>query len=362
MKNKLVLLIFSGLVCLGMSCTSERNPDAIYFQESDLPDPILLTGEKYDFKEIINPYGVFLKNGLAIVFELKNVDDNKFHIIDLVNKRYVGSKGIDGMGPGEISLISQIEGVEGENKVWTFDPELLIYSKFDLSDTSKLAEEQMRAPQTAHFLTELVWTSDSTLLGNAVDGWTKYLHLTSTGDTLALFGNWKDMLVGNEFPRGMEADELDANLVSNLFQGPIRVSQDKRRFVKIGMNVDFVDIIDLENQEVRTIYGPTKEIQDFQITYSAGYQLPVFNASKTTRYADGYAGRDSFYVLFRGKPYSQISSPDNLNRIFEFDYEGNILNHYQLDYPLFGFAVDEANRAIYGVTVDQEPNLVRFDF
>jgi hypothetical protein len=51
-----------------------------------------------------------------------------------------------------------------------------------------------------------------------------------------------------------------------------------------------------------------------------------------------------------------------LNRIFEFDYEGNILNQYQLDFPIYGFAVDEENRGIYAVTLDEEPNLVRFDY
>ncbi|MBN3583883.1 hypothetical protein JYB64_15920 [Algoriphagus aestuarii] len=360
MKYKLILWGF--IIVTFTFCNSKRDPQAIYFQEEDLPEMVFLKGQKFSFSEIMNPYGVFLTNGLALVYEVKNVGDDKFHIIDLENERIIGSKGIDGMGPGEISLISQMEAINGQNKVWTFDPELLIYSKFDLSDTSKLAEEQIKAPQTAHFLTELVWTSDNTLLGNAVDGWTKYLHLTKTGDTLALFGNWKNMIDGNQFPKGINENELDANLISNLFQGPLRASQNKQHFIKVGMNVDYIDIIDLENQDVKTIYGPTQEIQGFQIKYSGGYQMPVYNENKTTRYAGAFAGENSFYVLFRGKPYSQISASGNLNRIFQFDYEGNILNHYQLDFPIFGFAVDEENRAIYGVTVDRDPNLVRFDY
>lgn len=361
MKYKLILWIF--ILVTFTFCNSKKDLKAIYFQEEDLPEKVFLKGSKFNFEEIMNPYGVFLTNGLALVYEVKNVGDDKFHIIDLENERVIGSKGIDGMGPGEISLISQIESVDGQyNKVWTFDPELLIYSKFDLSDTSRLAQEQIRAPQTVHFLTELVWTSDSTLLGNAVDGWTKYLHLTKTGDTLALFGNWKDMVSGNQFPRGINENELDANLISNLFQGPLRASKDKKHFIKVGMNVDYIDIIDLENQTVKTVLGPSHDIQDFQVRYSAGYQMPVYNDDKTTRYAGAFAGENSFYVLFRGKPYSQISALEDLNRIFQFDYEGNILNHYQLDYPIFGFSVDEENRTIYGVTVDRDPNLVKFEY
>jgi hypothetical protein len=51
-----------------------------------------------------------------------------------------------------------------------------------------------------------------------------------------------------------------------------------------------------------------------------------------------------------------------LNRIFEFDYEGNIFNQYQLDFPIYGFVVGEENRGICAVTLDEEPNLVRFDY
>jgi hypothetical protein len=51
-----------------------------------------------------------------------------------------------------------------------------------------------------------------------------------------------------------------------------------------------------------------------------------------------------------------------LNRIFEIDYQGNILNHFHIDYPLMGFTVDEANRKIYGVTIDEDPGIVEFDY
>ncbi|WP_425637317.1 hypothetical protein ACPUEN_17840 [Algoriphagus yeomjeoni] len=75
-----------------------------------------------------------------------------------------------------------------------------------------------------------------------------------------------------------------------------------------------------------------------------------------------FVGKNSFFVLFFGKTYGEISDMSNLNRLFEIDFDGNILNQYQVNYPLNGFSIDEENRAIYGVTVDREPNLVRFDY
>ncbi len=364
MKKIFSIIVITG-ICL-TACTPELSEESsnkiVYFTEKDLPEPFHLKGEKYNIPEMISPRGIFLKDGLAVVFERKNVSNEKFHVIDLVSKSLIRSKGIDGMGPGEVSVITQIEDAGEKDKVWAFDPELRIFSKFDLRDTSKLAETQMKSPETSYFLTNASWTSESTLLGNSVDGWTKYLHLTADGDSLALFGDWKDMINGKEFPGGLKPEELNANLVSNIFQGPMKGSPDKKHYVKVGMSIDYIDIINLEDESILTVYGPRQEIPYFKIGYSFGYQMPDFGANATERYLDVFAGKKSFFVLFFGKAYRELSDTENLNRIFEFDYEGNILNQYQLDFPIYGFAVDEENRGIYAVTLDEEPNLVRFDY
>ena len=344
------------------ACTSKTIDGNIYFTEKDLPPVIELAGEKYSIPEILNPRGLMIKDGLAIIFESKNTTDDKFHIIDLETRRHLTSKGIDGLGPGEITVISQIEDVGEVNKIWVEDPEMRIFSKFDLRDSSKLAEEQVKSPETMFFLTASTWVSESTLLANMADGWDKYIHVTIEGDTLALFGNWKDMIANKELPNGYKEDELDANLVSNVFQGALKGSPDKKHYIKSGIHVDYIDIIDLENYSIKTIYGPTREIPEFNIGYWDGYQMPDFGKNPNERYLDVYPGENSFFALFFGKTYKELGSPENLNRVFEFDYSGNILNQYQLDFPVYGIEVDEKNRAIYAVTVDRDPNLVRFDY
>ncbi|MFT7203112.1 MAG: hypothetical protein ACI8YP_001585 [Algoriphagus sp.] len=170
------------------------------------------------------------------------------------------------------------------------------------------------------------------------------------------------MIKGKELQGGIEVSDLDANLISNIFQGTLKGSPDKRFFVKAGIGVDYIDIITIENHSIQTIYGPDKEIPEFSIGYWDGFQMPQFERDVKDSYLDVYPGTDTFFVLYFGKPYKELGSSNNLNRIFEFDYDGNIINQFQLDYPIYGFAVDEENRAIYGVTVDSEPNLVRFDY
>ena len=360
LRNSIIIIL---LAILFFECTSKEASDNIlYFSEEDLPTIKRLEGEKYNIHEIVNPRSVFLKEDLIIILERKNVRDSKFHVIDLKTGEYLRSKGVDGMGPGEVTVITQIEDTGELGKVWAYDPEMRKFSKYDIYDSSRLAEEEFKSPETSFFLTTVAWAKDETLFGSTVDGWSKYLHLTKKGDTLALLGNWADMIKNRDLPNGYLAEELDANLISNVFQGTIKSNSSKSYLVEVGTRVDYIDIIDIEEKKILTIYGPVKKIQDFSIGYSMSYQMPDFGMNSTLRYLDVYPGEKSFFALFSGKSYRELSGPDNLNRVFEFDYEGNILNQYQLDFPILGIAVDEENKVIYGVTVDREPNLVRFEY
>lgn len=361
-KSTLFITVFFASVFFSCTTNSGSKDDIIYFSEEDLPDPIQLTGEKYEIEEITNPRGLLLTDDFILVFERKNIYDKKFHIIDKQSGKYLRSKGKDGMGPGEITVISQIEEAEESGKVWAYDPEIRKFSKYDLRDSSLLAEEEFRSPETSFFLTRLTWVQNQTFFGSAVDGMTQYLHLTREGDTLHLMGNWRDQVENWELPNGYRPEDLDANLISYIFQGPIKSSPDGEMVVKAGMIIDHIDIINLDGYHTKTIIGPSSDLQHFDIGYSMGYQMPDFGRNSSERYLDVFPSTNSFFALFFGKPYRELSSPDNLNRVFEFDYDGNILNQYQLDMPVYGIAVDEENRIIYGVTVDREPNLVRFEY
>jgi hypothetical protein len=357
---KIFSIIFLLAVLL-FSCKNEPGSDFIVFTEDDLPAPIFLKGKKYNFEEIINPRYIFLKEGHLIVTERKNEYDNKIHIIDIANETYKSSKGIHGLGPGEITLAYKIEDRGEVGKFWTFDMEQIKFSKFDLYDTRKLAEEQTgREMKTGVFSTDLSWTSDTTLLSTLVDGWTKYFEFTTSGDTLRHFGTWKDMVTGKEYPKGIKKEELDANVIGSIFQGDIKGNPSKTYFILAGSIVDFIEIIHLESETIKTIYGPVNEIPNFEISYSMGYQMASVDRTSPSHYIDVYPGENSFFLLYSGKNWQKFSDTDNLNRIFEMDYEGNILNQYQVDFPLLSITVDEKNKKIYALTVDEEPNVVAF--
>lgn len=359
---RLLSLLIYG-IALFFGC-AEKDVERHVFSLDDLPAPSKLIGAKHLYDEILNPNKIHFTGKYLIVGERKTIKNNKIHILDPRNRKYVSSKGIDGLGPGEITQVQQIEHISENEEFWTYDVEQLLFSKFEISDSSKLASEQVRTRESTVFITEATWASSNSVLGNMVDGWTKYIEISLSGDTLAFFGNWKDILIGRNLPNGHKVENLDANLVSNIHQGVLKGNLQKRMFVQAGSIVDYFEIIDLDKQTTRTFFGPIDQIPEFTIAYSMGYQMPDYNLNNLkNQYLDSYVGKNSFFLLYSNKNFRNLTDSSEPDRIFEFDFEGKPINHFILgNFKLSSFTVDEVSRKIYGISEDDNPNVVEFDY
>jgi len=355
MRNKLLLLV--GFSALSIACSPRHTSDEIekeeivIFNEKDLPNPIVLIGRKYNFPAIINPRYILCLGDYLVVSEKSN--DNLLHILDIKSEKYIRSTGKNGFGPREASMVYKLENASEKESFWCYDLEQTIFSKYSVTgDTSKLAESQLRLGEIFHYVNDLTWASDTSLLVSMVDGNDKYFEVSLNGDTLATFGKWDSM---------MDRKDIPYNVISSIHQGRIKSSPDKSKFISAGSRRNFIDVLNKPSGKILSIRGPIDEIPEFEVDYSLGYPMAVMNLQTlTVKYLDSFAGKERIYGLHLGKSFRNISDPDELNRIFVFDYQGNIVNHYTLNYPLTSFTVDEENGIIYGITIDQDPNVVAF--
>jgi len=357
-----IFLLFLSVISLLLGCR-EKNIERHVFTFNDLPKSTKLIGIKHDYDKLLNPSKIHFTGSYLIVGEDKLNQDDKIHILDPKNKKYLSSKGIEGLGPGEIIHVDKILNIIENGEFWIYDIPQILFSKFDLSDSSKLASDQISPKRSTVYMTEATLTSVSSIFGNMVDGWTKYIEMSFSGDTIEFFGNWKDVLVGRELPNRYKAENLDANLVSNVHQGVLKGNHQKRMFVKAGVLVDYFEIVDLNNRTTKTFFGPIDEMNEFIITYSMGYQMPAFDKELKIFYRDLFVGKESFFLLLTNKldfKFDDLSKPD---RIFEFDFEGNPINHYVLEnFNISCITVDEDSRKIYGISEDDDPNVVEFEY
>jgi len=137
-------------------------------------------------------------------------------------------------------------------------------------------------------------------------------------------------------------------------------SPDKNKFIVAGRLRDYIDVLDKASGKILSIRGPIDEIPEFEVDYSQGYPMAAVLSDRVSCFGS-FAGKSLLYALYIGKDYKYISDSYKPNRIFVFDYQGNIVWHYTLDYPLTSFTLDEENGIIYGLTINQEPNVVAFE-
>jgi hypothetical protein len=356
--------IISLIVFLTVSCQSNSNSlNRLVFTESDLPKPTLLNGEKYNLDFIINPAQVIIKDSFLIIAERKSNENNKIHIIEKESKGFLRSVGLDGVGPGEITIGYPLLDNGIKNEFWVYDGQQLKFCKFFISDSSKLAAQQIKGLEIPGYITEAGFTSSNTLITKLVDGWEKYYEFSLEMDTIASFGNWNDILEIAELPSNVKKEELNPNLISNIFSGKFKGNIKNGIFVNAGSHVGYFEVINLNTKELKTIWGPDPTLPPFEIRYDRGFQMPQFDLQTLTiKYLDVFVGKDSIFLLYLGKGFKELSSDKDLNRIFEVDFNGGILNLYHLDYPLYSFTIDEESKIIYGLSVDENPNLVEFKY
>lgn len=346
-----MLTVFFAL-CFACSRLTDENEkkEIVVFDEEDLPAPIALKGKKYNFPKIVDPRRILCVGDYLIVSEKTNGD--LLHILDIESEKYVRSTGKNGFGPGEATLVSKLEKGSEHGSFWAYDPEQKIFSKYYINDsTSKLAKNQLRLGEVIYFVADLNWASDTTFMAWMVDGNDKYFEVSLQGDTLNTFGTWNSM---------MDRKDIPYNVISTIHQGSIMVSPDKSKFILAGIARDYIDVLDKTSGKILSIRGPVDEIPAFEVDYSQGYPMAAVLSDRVS-YFGSFAGKNLLYALYIGKDYKYISDSYKPNRIFVFDYQGNIVWHYTLDYSLTSFTLDEEDGIIYGLTIDQEPNVVAFE-
>ena len=65
---------------------------------------------------------------------------------------------------------------------------------------------------------------------------------------------------------------------------------------------------------------------------------------------------------YSGKVFNPRNHDYLKDKILVFDWNGNPQQYYQLDIPIFDFAVDEKSRIIYGLTDKPESHIIQFKF
>lgn len=355
-RTFLLLLILFGAICCNPqkdNITTERET-IVNFTEKDIPTPTKVNGRKLNFEEFLVPRHILYLDNHLIIAQNSNQESDLFYLYNMETESFIGSIGKKGFGPGEVVQSTGLEQGFSEGEFFTYDGNRRTLNFFNIHGfrTTKIVQTQLKAPGNMNLVTEATLTSPSSFIIKTANTWKKLAEINLEGDTLNTYGTWKNML---------DRKGLPPFCVSHICQGSLASSRNRRYVGISGVLKDFIEIFNTETGKRLFITGPLNQDPKFKLQHYNGNSFPVFEHPTPHQYTQLYLQEDSFFVLYIGQEINQKETvPSNL-RIFQFDYQGNFINNFQLNYPILSFSMDEKNKMLYAITRDQNPNIAVFD-
>ncbi|SHM59068.1 TolB-like 6-blade propeller-like [Cyclobacterium lianum] len=351
-----ILLVFGFFFSCGKgpSETQDKNYIIHKLEIEDVPEPDLLRGNKLNLSVLLDPESILWTGKYLVVGESKTLD-YYLHVIDPESETLIKTMGKDVFGPGEISTAYQLEKGKSVNEIWVYDHTQKLIALFDLESPDELYQKAFRQPQNMYLATDIRWFSDDKLICRLADGDDKYVLYDTLGNQLTTYGTWSQLIADPSLP---------PNVIKSVHQGRTSFNPAQKKYVLGGRFRDFIEILDLSSGEIISTRGPEHVIPAFVVDYSAGYPMAQFtDRSLSSYYMDIIAGDEYIYALYFGKSADLYYKNGELSKeIFVFDYDGKLVKTYTLDYSLVSLAVDEENRRFFGISSDEDPNVVVFDF
>lgn len=349
------ILPILALLAMFLSCAEKKNDlyEIKKFSYDDVPSTVHLVGKRQHVEGMLYPRVILNLKGHLVVGEHKS--DTSLHIIDKSSMQIIHQTGIMGRGPGEIGITRHLLPTNGDEEFWAYQLEIKKADRFDITSGKVFSEETIKLEGEMSYVSNLVFSSDSTYMTLLVDGNDKFVEFGRDGKVINTYDTWDHMLKG----------DLPYNIISSIHQGMLNVSKNKRYYIFSCFKVDRIEILDKESGMVTSVRGPLHHVPKFTVDNSPGYPMPAVDRETSFRnYLNNIPGSSSFYVLFSGLSSKEFRNGTDkyCNDIFEFDYEGNVKTRYVLDISIRYMAIDEEKRKIYGLAYGGEPDIVVFDF
>ncbi|WP_373494159.1 BF3164 family lipoprotein, partial [Aquiflexum sp.] len=316
-------LIFVLFLCCGEPHEREFKDYKIkHFSEKEIPPPTLLKGKKLHYTQFLIPRHIIALEDHLIVAE--NQLNDIFYIYDLNSMEFVKSIGKNGLGPGEITLCASLAKGATYGEFWAFDTNLKAYFGYNINSDHKLAEKEIKQGEALAMAVNMVHSSDSTFMTKLMHGNKMFVELTFDGDTVNTYGTWDRLFYDKR--------RLPDHVIINVLQGKLAASEDRNYFAFSGLFKDYIEILDKGSGVITSIRGPVNKLPKFDIDSGPGYEVPVFKEPKYHRYTVLHLGESSIFALYIGLTPEEIVEGKKGVSIFEFDYSGQILNNYKIDF------------------------------
>lgn len=358
MKNiKPLIILYWITICL--SCNSKESEIISNFEEfrfnlADFKKTIPLKSKVFRFDSILSPHQLLIKNNKLIVSSLTS--NNGLFILDRKLMKLERTFGKIGFGPDEIPDVWQLDPGMDSDSFWVYSFNGKEFVKFSiLPENNDYLKKLKLRDESIQSLT-MNWVKEDEWIGYQNLGDSRFVIFDSEYKKLKSIGNWsndKENIVSVE----------GSFILSQLNQGTVSLSPNKKVLVQAQVMTDSFEIINLETGKITKISGPIKQELDYTIELDGNSPFPLVNPDMKAGYNHLFITENNIYLVFVGRNEKEIMNTGIISKdIFVFDHSGTPLIHYQLDKSIKSISIDERSKKIYAITFEKEPGIAVFEF
>jgi len=278
-----------------------------------------------------------------------NENSPHFQIYKLPEFKFIGSFGIEGYGPTDIStpvFWGQFSSDKESCKMWFFQLELMRLTQIDLfdylEDDESIPVKEIELPPEIDMSVNVISVNDSILVGTGYQAKGAFFIYNTSEESL----RWK------QFPLRYDEDIIndlfsETNLIDDYNLGIIKIKPDGTRFVKANIYRPTIDVYNAELEMVLTIENKA-------------FEYPVLDKKRLSfvpetniYYSNIFLSDTYIYALYYNCTQQAMNTNTcNSVEVHVFNWEGNPICNYLLNegiHPSGSFVVDEMNNKIYTI-------------
>lgn len=354
MKTANLYFIYCTVIGCLTSCVEEKQyKDVEYFSYQSFPVNNQLKGEILPMEIISKPRGVACKDSLLLINN--TAVENFVYCYNLNTYQKIGEFIPFGSGPNEMLSVGSI-AVEN-NDVWLFtvQPSSLIRYEIDQfrQPVDIVPKEKYVIDDGMHNSILLLNTGDLLATSHRrVDS--RFSYYTNQGEFIKDKGEYP--YYGRELTNN---ERFDAFLCS-------MTKLPNQTILLAYKNTDLLEIYDLEGNLMKRKHGPEQFFPSLQEENVPDGKMVFGNQDAKRAYNNSIVVDSEIWVIFSGRPLvpKDRTTLDHIlsDKILVFNQNLEPLRVISLDIPIYGLAVNSQNRIFYGISIQPDFVVVKYEY
>jgi hypothetical protein len=346
-KPLLLIMCFLAFTSCEKYDKAYSNKDLRFYTKDDFKTTKKITSTKLSLisDSIIFPRGIDIVNNHIIIPDKKS--PKPIHAIDLNTYKYIGNYGRKGEGAGEIKSSPLIFNKDN-NSFIIYDRQgkkILGYTLQSLLRDKPMFEKKINE---TGMCVSMCMMDNNVYYTDFLDPTYRVFKFDTIDNTTKGYGSLLNNSTGVTDMTFAQACNAE-------------IAYRKNTAIVAYKYAPFFEIINTNTQESSSVLTLDKFPPIYKEVINNGHKIFSVLNNKTKM---GFITLDTndqyIYLLYSGKEFSSKTFYQSGNKILVFDYNGNPVDYYELDTPIFAFKVLN-DKTILALTSDVTVDILKFN-